>query len=142
MPADADGTKPARPHRKLTYAVIAVATLIGFLAACSIWINRQILNTDNWTKSSAAMLQNTEVRTQLSGYLTDQIYANVDVAAQLEQALPPRLAPLAAPAASGLENAAEKAVYALLGRPRVQDTWEAANRVAHTAFLDVIYDRG
>jgi hypothetical protein len=64
---------------------LAIATLIAFLAVFSIWVNRQALNTDNWVNTSDKLLQNEEVKTQLSNYLADELFANVDVQAELEK---------------------------------------------------------
>ena len=90
-------------HPRIVAALLALATLITFLAIFSIWVNRQALNTDNWVDTSEKLLQNEEVKTQLSNYLADQLFASVDVQAELEKTFPPRLAPLAAPA-TGAQN--------------------------------------
>jgi hypothetical protein len=119
-----------------------VASLLAFLAIFAVWANRQLLNTDNWTDSSSKLLENEEIRTQLSIFLVDQLYANVDVKGELARALPPRLAPLAGPAAGGLRGVAQSGAAAVLERPRVQKLWEQANRRAHKRLLDVLYDRG
>jgi hypothetical protein len=119
-----------------------VASLLAFLAIFAVWANRQLLDTDNWTESSSKLLENEEIRTQLSIFLVDQLYTNVDVQGELARALPPRAAPLAGPAAGGLREVAQRGADALLERPRVQKLWERANRRAHKRLLDVLYDRG
>jgi len=70
-------------HPRIVAALLVVATLIAFLAIFSIWVNRQALNTDNWVHTSDKLLQNDEVKTQLSNYLADQLFTNVDVQAEL-----------------------------------------------------------
>jgi hypothetical protein len=132
----------ARRHHKLGVALIAVGSVFAFLAIFSLWANRQLLNTDNWTNASGQLLQKEPVREQLSAYLVDQLYANVDVEGQLKQAFPPRAQPLAAPAAGGLKTLAQRAAKELLGRPRVQGLWEQANRRAHAQFLNVVEGGG
>lgn len=137
-------SSPAQPraHRRLSLALLVVASLLAFLAVFAVWANRQLLDTDNWTDSSTKLLENDAIRTQLSIFLVDQLYANVDVQGQLAGALPPRLAPLAGPAAGGLKEVAQRGAAELLERPRVQSLWEQANRRAHKRLLDVLYDRG
>jgi len=134
---------PAQPraHRRLSLALLVVASVLAFLAIFAVWANRQLLDTDNWTDSSSQLLENEEIRTQLSIFLVDQLYANVDVQGELARALPPRFAPLAGPAAGGLREVAQRGAAALLERPRVQKLWEQANRRAHRRLLDVLYDR-
>src|SRR3954468_11377038 len=96
-------------HRLPARILVVLASVVAFLAILAIWVNRQLLNTDNWAKTSTELLQQEQIRTQLSSYLIDQLYANVDVAGQLAGVLPPRAQPLAGPAASGLRDLANQA---------------------------------
>lgn len=130
-----------RAHRKLALALVVVASLLAFLATFSLWANRQLLDTDNWTDTSTKLLEDREIREQVSIFLVDQLYSNVDVAGELRSALPPRAAPLAGPAAGGLRELAQRGADALLERPRTQRAWEQANRRAHRLLLDVVEDR-
>jgi Short C-terminal domain len=131
-----------REHRRLALALIVVAALLAFLALFALWANRQLLNTDNWTNSSTKLLENDKIRNQLSIFLIDELYANVDVAAELKKAFPKRAAPLAGPAAGGLREVGERGLNVFLQRPRVQAAWEQANRRAHKRLLDVLENRG
>ena len=101
-------------------------------------MNRQALNTDNWVDTSTRLVRNEEVRSQLSDYLANQLFANVDVAGELREALPPRLAPLATAAAGGLQQLAPQVAERLFATPRFQALWEAANRKAHESLLRVL----
>src|SRR5204863_6105902 len=67
---------------------------------------------------------------------------NVDVAARVRSALPPRAAPLAAPLAGALEEVVPRVINTLLERPRVQKLWEQANRRAHQRLLAVVNGGG
>ena len=78
------------------------------------------------------------MQTALSAYLVDQIYANVDVPAELEQALPAKAKPLAGPLAVTGQPYVERAIAAGLGRPRVVELWRNANLRAHTALLKIL----
>jgi hypothetical protein len=130
-----------REHRKLGLALIVVASLLAFLAAFALWANRQLLDTDNWTDTSTKLLEDDEIRQQLSIFLVDQLYDNVDVNGELRAALPPRAAPLAGPVAGGLREVAQRGADALLERPRTQRAWEQANRRAHKLLIDVVEDK-
>ena len=134
--APAPDRKPRR--RRLALALVLVASLLAFPAILAVWVNRQVLNTDNWTTASTELLESPAVRSQLAGYLTDQLYANVDVEAEIREALPPRLAPLAGPAAGLLRDRVELRTLQLLSRPEFQQRWEEANRAAHAALIRVI----
>ena len=63
---------------------------------------------------------------------------NVYVAAQLEERLPPRLQPLAEPAAAALRRVAEDNAGTLLGTAAAIELWRKANERAHDLFEKVI----
>jgi hypothetical protein len=125
-------------HPRWALGLIVLGTILTFAAIFSIWVNRQALNTDNWVDTSTRLVKNEEVRSQLSDYLANQLFANVDVAGELRAALPPRLAPLATAAAGGLQQLAPQVAERLIATPRFQALWEAANRRAHESLLQVL----
>jgi hypothetical protein len=119
-----------------------LATLIAFVAIFSIWVNRQALNTDNWVNTSDKLLRNEEVQARLSNYLADQLFENVDVQSELEATLPPRLAPLAGPAAGALRQLAPQVAQRALDTPQFEGLWSGANRAAHESLLKILNDEG
>jgi hypothetical protein len=132
----------ASGHPRIVAALLVIATLIAFLAIFSIWVNRQALNTDNWVHTSDKLLQNEEVKTQLSNYLANELFANVDVQAELEKTFPPRLAPLAGPAAGALHQLAPKVAERTLETSQAESAWSTANRTAHETLLKILNDEG
>jgi hypothetical protein len=129
-------------RRLLPLTLITLGSVLAFLAIFAVWANRQMLDTDNWTETSSELLEDDEVRAQLSNFLVDELYANVDVQAELERAAPPRLEGLAGQAAGALRPLAIRGVDELLARPRAQAAWEQANRRAHKRLLQVVEDGG
>ena len=115
-----------------------LASVLAFAAILAVWANRQLLNTDNWTRTSTQLLDDRVIRDQLAIYLVDQMYASVDVPGELGAALPERLQPLAAPIAGGLRQLAEQATRGALSRPRARALWENANREAQIALLTTL----
>ncbi|HEY7831317.1 MAG TPA: hypothetical protein VIC06_12215 [Solirubrobacteraceae bacterium] len=140
-PPSAPAPAGLAPHVWLVRTLIGIATVLGVVAIFAVWANRQLLDTHYWTNTSTKMLENGPIREQLSGYLTDQLYANVDVAGELRGELPSELKPLAAPAAGALRGLVEKGVNFALERPRVQALWRTANEAAHAQFVKLIEDR-
>jgi hypothetical protein len=132
----------ASGHRRIVATLLVIGTLIAFLAIFSIWVNRQALNTDNWVHTSDKLLQNEKVKTQLSNYLADELFANVDVQAELESTFPPRLAPLAGPAAGALHQLAPKVAERTLETSQAESAWSTANRTAHETLLKILNDEG
>lgn len=122
-------------HRVLVAALLSVASVLAVLAVFAVWANRQALNADNWSDTSAAVLQDPAVKSQVAAYLVDELYTNVDVAGELRSALPPRLEPLAGPAAGALRQVATRTTLGVLSRPRVEDAWREANRITAEQFI-------
>lgn len=131
-------TPPTRGVVWCVRVLFTLATILTVAGTFAIWANRQVLDADNWSDTSTALLQNSAIRTELADYLVQQIYANVDVSQALSGALPPRLKPLAGPVSGGLENLAQSAAYNFLGRPRVQAAWSAAQRVTMQQFINIV----
>jgi hypothetical protein len=129
---------PAKQRRGAVYALLALASLLVFLSVFAIWANRQALENDTWTETSTELLEDPDVRQAVADFMVDQLFANVDVQAELAQTLPPRLQPLAGPAAGALRGLADRLANEALQRPRVQKLWEEANRNAHQTFSDVV----
>jgi hypothetical protein len=130
--------RPVAWRSWVPWTLVVIAAVIGLVAALNVWVKRQALNTDNWTNSSSQLLENDQIRGALSVYLVNQLYANVDVSAELEKRLPPQAKGLAAPLAGALEQAAVRATNAVLERPRVQMLWKEANRRTHKAFIALL----
>jgi hypothetical protein len=123
-------------------SLIGVATVFGIVAIFAVWANRQLLDTGYWTSTNTKLIESPPIREAVSGYLTDQLYANVDVAGELKKGLPSELKPLAAPAAGALKDVVQKGINLLLERPRVQELWRKANQVTHAEFVRLIENKG
>jgi hypothetical protein len=136
MAQDRDHTR--RRHRVLVAALLVLGTLVAFLATFSVWVNRQALNTDNWVNTSTRLLENKAIDEQLATFMVTQLYANVDVEAELAKALPPQAKVLAGPAAGGLRQLAQRVAERALAAPRFQALWAEANRGAHEALLKIL----
>jgi hypothetical protein len=136
---DAEGAPAAGGWRRwLPWLLIVIAATIGLVSALNIWVKRQALSTDNWTNASSELLENSEIRGAISVYLVDQLYQKVDVGQALQQRLPPATKPLAPTLAAALEPALVRRAETFLGRPRVRQLWENANRRAHQAFMALL----
>jgi hypothetical protein len=131
-------TESKAGHPRIALALVVLGSLITFVAIFSIWANRQALNTDNWVNTSGRLLQNEAVDQQLSNFLANQLFANVEVQKELESKLPPKLDPLAAAAAGGLHQLAPQIAERALENPQVQALWADANRAAHKRLLEVL----
>lgn len=134
----AAATKISRGRLIGVDALIVVTTILAVVGMLSVWANRLLFNPDNWSNTSTQLLENPDIRNATANYLVDQLYKNVNIASLLESGLPPRLDPLAGPAAGALRNVAVQGTEFALQRPAVQSLWQAANRVADQSLIAVV----
>jgi hypothetical protein len=130
-----------RGRRWSVRALFVLGTILLVLSQLALFADRQLLNADNWADTSDQILQNSEVRSQVSNYLVDQLYSETDVSTQVADALPPQLKPLAGPLSGGLRELSLRTTNTLLGRPRVQDLWKEANRLTAQQFINIAEDK-
>jgi hypothetical protein len=129
---------PEVRHRIKVRILVVLASFLAFLAIFTSWVDRQVLDTDQWVDTSGKLLEDKEISDALAIYLVDQLYANVDVAAQLRTRLPEDLKPVSAPVAAGVREFANRAAEQALHSPRVQQTWKDANRIAHSQLISIL----
>ena len=131
-----------RGRRIAYWVVLVLTTILATLAIFGVWANRQLLNSDNWTETSTKLLQNDAIRSQTATFMTEQIYANIDVQSEIQGFLPPVLQPLAAPAAGAARGLVEDVANKALQQPAVQNAWATANREASQRLVNVVEDKG
>lgn len=130
----------SKARRRLAVVLVVVASFTGILALLSTWTKREVFNTDQWVKTSSALLADDAIRTQLANDLTTQIFSSGTVQAEVAKALPPKAAVLAGPASAGLSQLFNRAVDKLLQTSAVQSLWEEANRKASETFIAIAND--
>ena len=129
-------------RRAIATALVVIASVLAFLALVSIWLNRQALNTENWTQTSSELLEQPVIKDRVAVRLTDELFASADVEQAVRDVLPPRAEALAAPAANALRTQVEKRAQKALARPDVQTLWANANRSAHRELMAVLNGGG
>ena len=129
-----------RGHKVWSGVLLALATVVLILGMTAVWVQRQVLDREEWVDTSVELLENDDIRAAIGLYVIDELYTNVDVAGEIESALPERLQPLAQPAAGALRRAAEQNAGTLLGTSVAQNLWRRANERAHRAFERVVVE--
>jgi hypothetical protein len=127
-----------RQHKRLVTVLIVLSSLVATVGVFAVWLDRQALNTDEWTSTSGKLLENSKVRGALATYEVNVLYANVDVARELGRLFPSQDRALAGPAAAGLRVVIQQAAQKALGTPLALDAWQRANRLAHRQLLAII----
>jgi hypothetical protein len=128
----------SRRRRAVIWTLIVLASLIAVGSVLTTWVDRQMLDNQSWQDASADLIEDPQVREAVSVYLVDQLYANVDVAARLEERLPSDLKPLSGTLAGALRQPVTDAVDRLLDSPRLQQLWIKASSTAQQKLTNVL----
>ena len=80
---DRAAQEPKRRHRALVWALVVLASVVLVVSMIANWVQTQVLNSGEFSNSTDKILQNKDVQQQLSIFAVDQLYANVDVQAQI-----------------------------------------------------------
>jgi hypothetical protein len=106
------------------------------------WVQTEVLDSGQFSNNTEQILQNKDVQEQLSIFAVDQLYANVNVQAQIQQKLPPPAQPLAAPVAAATRQLATNVAKTALASPQVQNLVATAINGAQQRFVSLIDDKG
>jgi hypothetical protein len=145
MPAKSAAGHAATPlstrRKAAVWLLIVVSTVVLLVSALTVWVKREVLDTDDFTASTTEVMRNPKVQAALATFLVDQIYENVDVKADLQKQLPRNLKGLAGPAAAAMNDYGTRAATRLLGTDAVINLVERATRLAHAEFLRIVDDK-
>ena len=129
-----------RSNRPVVWLLIILGTIVMVLSTLNTWVERQLLDTDSWVEASTALLDDDEVRRELSVRVVNALYENVDVGTAIDDRLPEQLEGLGGPLAGVLRDPLIDTADRLLQTEPVRVVWEEANRKAHEAVLAILED--
>jgi hypothetical protein len=136
----ASSDPPESRHRITVRILVVAASVLAFLAIFTSWIDRQLLDTDEWVDTSGRLLEDQAISDAVADYSVDQLYANVNITRLIKKRLPDGLEQAAAPAAAGIREVGTRAAERAFQSTRVQNLWQDANRVAHTQLVAILKD--
>ena len=129
-----------KSHRTAVWLLISLGTLVMVLSTLNTWVERQLLDTNSWVNASTALLDDDDIRQQLSASLVNALYENVDVGPAIDKQLPEQLEGLGGPLAGVLRDPLIDTADRLLQTDPVRAVWKEANRTAHQAVLAILED--
>ena len=132
---------PEMRHRVKVRILVILASILAFLAIFTSWIDRQLLDTNQWVHTSGRLLEDKEISDAVATYSVDQLYANVNVTQLIKEQLPPGLQQVASPVSAGVREVATRAAMRAFQSQRVQTLWQEANRIAHTQLVAILEDK-
>jgi len=121
-----------------------LTVLVGFVTVLAIhanWVDSRLFDSQEWGDTAIEMIQNDAIRSEVSNYAVQELYANVDVEKELKGILPPDLKGFSGIAAGGLRQVADRGVSLALEQPQVQNLWAQAVEAAHSTLVAVLEDR-
>lgn len=124
------------------WAVLVLAGLLLLLSSYAVWVDRVALNTDVFTDTSSSLLDDDRIRTAVANRAVDELFANVDVEAEVEQQLPADYKGLSGAATAGLRQAAYQIVDRALEQPVFQDLFRVALDQSHRTLVQVLEGGG
>jgi hypothetical protein len=125
---------------KISTILVVVATFVAVLATMTTWVRSQLLDTEEWVRTSEALLADDEVQEALGNYLATQLFENVDLESELEQRLPGELSRLAGPLAGSLRSPVENGIDRLVTSDQFAGLWTTANDRAHETLVAILRD--
>jgi hypothetical protein len=142
--APAPQASRAQSRRRATavWIVLVLAGLLLLLSSFAVWINRVALNTSVFTDTSSSLLDNDQIRSAVANRAVDELFANVDVQAELEAQLPADYQGLSGAATAGLRQASYQIVDRALEQPVFQDLFRVALEESHTTLVQVLEGGG
>jgi hypothetical protein len=120
--------------------LVVLAALFALLSLVAGYIRWQALDNETFRGTASDLIADDEVRNQIALTLVEELYANVDVTAELEARLPADQDRLAGVLAAGLRELAERGAIRLFDRPRAQELWVNSLSRAHEQLLRLLDD--
>lgn len=115
--------------------VLTLAAICLFVSFFALWANRQIFDSEQWTKTSTEVIEQPAVQNALANYLVDELFNNVNVEQEIKQQLPSDWEVLASPATSALRSITLSGTKKVLELPVAQEAWSAANEISHQTMI-------
>ena len=142
-------TPAAAPRRRQSFGrgaavwvVLVIAGLLLLLSSFAVWINRVALNTNQFADTSSSLLDDPAIRSAVANRAVDELFANVDVQAEVQDQLPSGYKGLAGPATAGLRQASYQIVDRALQQPRFQTLFKTTVEETHRTLVQVLKGGG
>jgi hypothetical protein len=134
---------PERSGRWRTPVARALTVLGALLLVVSVaanFVERQALDTSEFEETARQLIADEDIQQQVAATMTEQLFANVDVEAALEERLPAAQQGLAGPLAGALRPVSERLALRILEGPRFQELWVQSLSAAQQQVVRVLDD--
>jgi hypothetical protein len=100
--------KPKRWQKIVSIILLVLGFLLVPLSAVAIWTHNQVTNTDRYVNTVSPLAGNKDIQQVVATRAVDALFANVDVAKEIEDALPKRAKFLGEPVANAMKGYASE----------------------------------
>src|SRR5262245_15267098 len=135
-----DPAPVSRTRMVVAHVLVVLGAIVAAVALAAGYVRYQLFDQDTFGQTASDLIADDTIRDAVAASLVDQLFANIDVRADLEQRLPKNQQYLAGPLAAGARQVADRAAPELLARPRIQQLWRTAALTAQTQLERVLDD--
>jgi hypothetical protein len=143
-PTPAESAPPPGKGKRWARILSVVLLVLGFLlvplSAIAIWTHNQLTNTDRYVDTVAPLADNQDIQQAVATRVVQALFDNVDVPAEIEDALPKRAKFLGEPIANAMERYGTDVAERFLASDQFQSLWDAVNRRAHAQLVALLQD--
>jgi hypothetical protein len=141
-PSPEPGRRQTRGRSTAMWIVLVIAGFLLLLSSFAVWVDRVALNTGVFTDTSSSLLDDPEIRSAVANRAVDELFANVDVQAEVQGQLPSGYKSLSGPAAAGLRQASYQIVNRALEQPAFQSLFKTTLEETHKTLVQVLEGGG
>lgn len=138
-----DPQKPPKRGRRrirtiLATLLIVIASVLAPIAGITVFVRNQLLNTNRYISNITPITQDPAIVAAMSTAVTNQLFAKVNVEAQLKSALPPRADFIAPQLTNALKSQAYNVTDKVIGSPQFNKIWIGMQRAVHKTLVKVL----
>src|ERR1700733_4933781 len=119
-------------HRLLVAVLLVLATLAVIVGSFAVWVDRQLLDTSDWTDTSTPLIATPTIRQTVSTFVVDEVFQDTELDRRLGSD------PASRRAKRQVKRFAAGLVAHELATAGGMKTWRVANRRAHAELLRVL----
>jgi hypothetical protein len=136
----ADRAPVSRARIVTAHVLVVLGAIFATITIASGYVRYQAFDEETFGNTASDLIANPVIRDEVATSLVEQLFANVDVQAELQQRLPEKQAYLAGPLAAGAQQVADRTAQELLARPRIQTLWRNSLLLAQRQLERVLDD--
>ena len=125
-----------RPFGAVVLTTIAVACLLLFNV--SYWVRDTVFNTNKFVSTVQPLLKDPEIQKTLQTEITNQLFTQIDLEAELKKALPDNISLIAAPFAGQVKSFTYGKIGQVLNSPQAYQIWTKLLTASHSQIMAYI----